>query len=140
MAKQRLTTFTDDEFLLWGLLSSNGGHRICWEMNQELSYNLIRQDDVVLTKDPNLENVYFNFYLYEDETDFFRVELIKNKSNGEFYVKELKNFDFLLMVKGELDFFEEAPFTNKLKNFSSLQAALTIDISKIKNTSQLILE
>lgn len=140
MAKQRLQTSTNVDFLLWGLLSPYGGHRICWEMNERLDFNLARQEDIQLESTNTNDVLYFNFYLYVDEINFFRVELIKNKNGGEQYLKELKNFDYLLMVKGELDFFEIDPFTEILKRFNSLQSALSIDINKIKNISQLIIE
>ncbi len=140
MAKQKLETTSYDDFLIWGILSSYGGHRICWEMNQELNFNLVRRDDIVIESINSGENIYFNFYSFVDDDNFFRIELIKNKNNGEFYLKELKNFDFILMVKGELDFFEVEIFTHILKNLTIIQSALSISKENIKNIAQLIIE
>jgi hypothetical protein len=140
VAKQKLQTPTYDDFLIWGLISSYGGHRICWEMNQKLDFNLIRQEDIVTESMNSGENIYFNYYAHVDNDNFFRIELIKNKNNGEFYLKELKNFDFILMVKGELDFFEVETFTLILKKLSLIQSALSIAKENIKNISQLIIE
>ena len=140
MAKKRLHTETDVDFLLWGVLSAAGGHRICWELNKYLELALTRQEDVLIERRPTNEDLFFNFYSFSDPINFFKIELIKNKSGGEFYLKELKNFDFLLMVKGELDFFETDAFTNMLKKLPSIQSAMDIDLQKIKNISQLILE
>lgn len=140
MAKKKLHTDSIDDFLLWGVLSSMGGHKIAWEINNSFPFKLKRQDDVVIERRPSNENLYFNFYAYEDEVNFFKIELIKNKSLGDYYLKELKNFDFILMVKGELDFFEIDVFSALLKKMPSIQSAIEIDLSKIKRISQLILE
>ncbi len=140
MAKKKLQTESIGNFLLWGVLSSKGGHKIAWEINNAFPFKLHRQEDVVLERQPSNENLYFNFYAYEDEINFFKIELIKNKSLGGYYLKELKNFDFILMVKGELDFFEIDVFSALLKKMPSIQSAIAIDLSKIKGLSQLILE
>ena len=140
MATKRLITNKIDNFYLWGLLTGSGGHRICWELNHMLGTNLTRQDDVVVERRPTAENSFFNLYYYDDEESFIRFELIRNKTNGEFYSRELKNFDFLLMVKGELDFFERPPFTSALKQLKCMQSALEIEVDKLKNQEILILE
>ncbi|MEZ5008419.1 MAG: IPExxxVDY family protein [Chitinophagales bacterium] len=140
MPKTKLHIESEDDFFLWGILSSLGGHRIVWELNKVFSCNLSRQDDVVIIRRPVNENLYFSFYTYEDEVDLFKIELIKNKGLGDYYLKELKNFDYLLMVKGELDFFDENEFYTKLKKMPSIQSAIKIDLNNIKNISQLILE
>jgi len=129
-----------EEFYLWGILSSYAGHRLCWEMNRHLDINLSRQEDIVLVRRPEAEDAYFNYYSYTDEENFLLTELVRNKCNGEYYMKELKNFDFLLMVKGELDFFESEPFAASLKQLDALRSVMSIDLNKIKNYEHLILE
>ena len=140
MAVIRLNTSVYEEFFLWGILSSVGGHKICWEMNKALGSTFERIDDLVLERRPEADDAYFNFYAFDDKENFLRFELIKNKCNGEIYMKELKNFDYLIMVKGELDFFEEEQFLQRLKPIQCVQAILTIDLNKLKNQEQLILE
>ena len=140
MAIKKLVSSTIEDFYLWGLLSASGGHRICWELNKSLGIELVRQKDVVLERRPDAEDAYFNLYSFDDEVSFIKIELIRNKCNGEFYSRELKKFDFLLMVKGELDLFESAPFTECVKRISCIQLGMEIELDKIKNQEILILE
>ena len=129
-----------EDFFLWGVLSSYGGHKLCWEMNKALDLTLTRQDDIVLVRRPEAEDAFFNYYSFADEENFLMTELIRNKCNGEFYMRELRNFDFLLMVKGEIDFFEAESFTARLKKLDSIRSVMAIDLDKIKNHEHLILE
>ena len=76
MPKTKLHIESEDDFLLWGILSSIGAHRIAWEINHEFGFKLTRQDDVVIVRRPANENLYFNFYTYEDEVNFFKIEII----------------------------------------------------------------
>lgn len=136
----RLDTTTSDDFLLWGLLSGYGGHKICWEINKVIKLHMVRQEDICLERRPEANNAYFSFYQFDDEANGLVYDLIGNKSNGEFYMRELKNFDFLLMVRGELDFMEVQPFTQSLKRLPSVQSVMEIDLAKLKQLSHLILE
>jgi hypothetical protein len=140
MATKRLINNTIEDFYLWGLLTRAGGHRICWELNRTTGILLTRQEDVVLEKRPQSEDAFFNLYYFDDEANGIHIELIRNKCNGEFYSRELKNFDFLLMVKGELDFFEFVPFAAALKQLSCVQSVMEIEVNKLKNQEILILE
>ena len=101
---------------------------------------MVRDQDMVIERRPDRENTYFNFYLYVDELNFFRVELIRNNNNGEHYVKELRNFDYILMVKGELDFFDVNAFTEVLKKLDALHTVLAVDIKKLKDITPLLIE
>lgn len=138
--KKKLQIQTQRDFLLWGILSTVGGHKLAWEFNNMFGFKFTRAEDIMLERPSNNEEVYFNFYHYEDEINFFKLELVKNKSEGDFFSKELKNFDFLLMVKGELDFFEIDTFSAVLKRVPSIQSAISINLDKLKDAAQLIVE
>lgn len=140
MAVKRLNINVIEDFYLWGLLAPVGGHRVCWELNRAFGFDLTRQDDIVLERRPSADDTYFNFYNFDDPVSCLRIELIRNKCSGEFYSRELRQFDYLLMVKGEIDFFETAPFTALLKKLPCVQSALEIAQEKIKYPEILILE
>ncbi len=139
MAVTKLKIENADPFFIWGILCSHGGHRLCWELNRTLHTQLQRDTDIEVIRRPAAEDLYFNFYSHFDEVSYLSTELIKNKSNGDFYMKELRNFDYVLMIKGEVDFFESEAFTAGLKRIDCIQAAISIDMHKIKNQEDLII-
>lgn len=140
MAVLKLNTTTSEDFVLWGLLTGFAGHRICWQLNKHLPLHFTRAEDICLEREAKAPDAYFSYYRFDDEENGILFELIGNKANGEFYMRELKNFDFLLMIKGELDFFEVADFAKTLKQLPAIQSAMPINLTKLKQLSHLILE
>jgi hypothetical protein len=140
LAVKRLNINIIEDFFLWGLLSSSGGHRICWEMNRAMDTGLSRQEDIIVERRPKADDSYFSCYSYEDNVNFTRFEMIRNKCNGEIFARELRNFDYLLMLKGEIDFVEPAPITALLKKLPCIQSVMEIDSAKIKNREIFTLE
>ena len=64
--------------------------------------------------------------------------MVKQKNNGFALLNELKNFDYLLIVRGERDFFDQEEITNYLNKIPGIQIAISIDIEKIKTKQHLI--
>lgn len=139
MAVTKLKIENTDPFYIWGILCSQGGHKLCWEMNKTLKTQLQRDKDIEVVRRPTAEDLFFNFYSHFDEVSYLSTELIKNKSNGDFYMRELRNFDYVLTIKGEVDFFDPKDFTRRLKQIECIQAAIIIDMHKIKNQEDLII-
>lgn len=129
-----------EEFPVWGLLCAFPGHKLCWEMNRLLGLELTRQEDIMVERRPQAKDAFFSFYSFDDEHNFLRYELIRNKCNGKFYLRDLKNFDYILMVKGELDFFDKASFSGTLKKIPGVLSLMEIDLDKIKHHEHLLLE
>ncbi len=138
MGKKKLEVKSHYNFLIWGLVSPFEGHRIAWNLNQCFEFNLVREADIQIENKPLKADDFYAYYLYEDQLNIFKVELIKNITNTSRLVPELKNIDYLLLVKGELDFFEPEAFRQLLNRISVIQSAIEIPINKLKSRAMLI--
>lgn len=136
----KLQTESDEAILLWGILTGCSGHRLCWEINQAGNYGLARGEDLKVVRNSPAGDTFFSYYRFDDVEEGYYLELIGNHSGGEYFMSELRNFDFLLMVKGELDFFDKQVFASLLKGIACIRSAMPIDDRKLKLRQQLILE
>ena len=82
--------------------------------------------------------ILFSHFEFPIPEDHYSIELVKQKNNGFALLNELKNFDYLLIVRGERDFFDQEEITNYLNKIPGIQIAISIDIEKIKTKQHLI--
>ncbi len=77
-------------------------------------------------------------YLFVDEENHTTYYLIANKDENIFLLPELKTFDYILIIKGAVDFFEEEQLKDAIKKISEVQIIYPIDVEKLKSKSHLI--
>ena len=138
MAKNKLNIDFDFDFLLWGLTSNYPDYKLCWKLNQIFEWKLIRIEDVVFFPVVGEDPILFSHFEFPIPEDHYSIELVKQKNNGFALLNELKNFDYLLIVRGERDFFDQEEITNYLNKIPGIQIAISIDIEKIKTKQHLI--
>lgn len=125
---------------MWGIVSSLPEHRLCWTINKAFDWRFKRADDVEMYIPTLGASILFPYFKYDIEEDHYSLELIRNKSTGAFLLPELKNVDFLFLVKGETDFFMECDFSRYLMKVPGVQHVLELDPEKLKSRHNLILE
>ena len=67
------------------------------------------------------------------------MELIQNKNAGNILIPELKNFDFLFLLNGEEEYFEEKEFTDLLAKIPGVQSAIQMDVNTLKSKHNLLI-
>lgn len=138
MAKNKINNDFDYDFLMWGLSSSYPDYKLCWKLNQIFKWKLTRIKDIELFQNVDSEPLLFSHFEYPIPEDHYTIELIKQKNSGIPFLSELKNFDFLLIVRGERDFFNADEMTIYLNKIPGIQNAIAINIEKIKAKQHLI--
>ena len=143
MSKEKLIVeFSDEDFLLYGIISDVREFKLAWQINKLLDINLFMQDEAVV-EFKNNKHLTVIYYLAEQE--FYSIRLIKNLAieslgfKSPYLMPEIKNFDYLLIIEGEdVNGFDESDFLGRLKQASFVQYTSSIVIDKLKSLDNLI--
>ena len=124
------------DFLLYGIVSQEKPYRLAWLFNKIHPYNFVRIEDYEL--EIIGKQLVLAQYLFIDEENHTNYFLIANKDDNNHLLPELKNFDFILIIKGALDFFEEVQLKGAIKKISAVQIIYPIEVDKLKSKNHLI--
>jgi hypothetical protein len=126
------------ECKLAGIVCTVPDYKLAWLLNRQLDLNFELEEDIVIY-DQNNPIAYFSRFDAYDPMNRLVYTLIENKSSGAFFLSELKQFDYLLMITDAIHFFDLKTTIFKVKNTPELNWITEIDRSKIKSIGQLIL-
>ena len=128
---------------LFGIVSNIKEYKLAWILNKIFSIDLIKVDDLIITKH-NQKIFQISNYFYK--TDEFITRLLKNRlinkgsyNNEKFLINKLSNFDYFLQVYNHSNEFNKKEIINKLNTESSIQFANFVDINLIKEKDLLLL-
>jgi hypothetical protein len=136
VAKKLVTEYNFD-FLVWGIISPWPAYRIVWLMNERMHLGFKRIEDIEVRKDAGGSS-HFPLYEYENKQDMYLLELVQNRIPNDLFVPELKTVDYLLLIKGELDFFDSTTFLRDLKQQDGIHNVLEIGMEKLRSKENLI--
>ena len=128
---------------LFGIVSNIKEYKLAWILNKIFSIDLIKFDDLIITKH-NQKIFQISNYFYK--TDEFITRLLKNRlinkgsyNNEKFLINKLSKFDYFLQVYNHSNEFNKKEIINKLNTESSIQFANFVDINLIKEKDLLLL-
>ncbi|HCQ30206.1 MAG TPA: IPExxxVDY family protein [Flavobacteriales bacterium] len=125
------------DFLLIGIASHSKDYKLCYEINKSLNFDFYRTaDDYTLTIKGKTDH--FPMYTFADDENLLDFYLLGNKGKQGFLVKEFKNFDYLLMIKGNIDFVDIDEYVDKLRSLNNVLTALPINVEELKSKDYLI--
>ncbi len=140
MKKTRLLANPDFDFKIIGLVSNAKGHKLAWEINNSLTINLEKDNDIILSF---VEERRLVLLCFKYETENGKLLLIKNRSlesdefSPLFWIPELHEFDYLIWLR-ETDLIDEEKIVKKLKGIRVIQYCVSIDIDKLKSKDNLL--
>jgi hypothetical protein len=144
MKKTRLSADYSYDFNLLGMTSVAKEYKLAWSINKALGVNLKKENDIAIEFLNDVRLVISN-YLHQSENSSFR--LLKNKSVGEgenapasFLVPEMKNFDFLLVIRDETGSVDAQDIASKISKLDTVGFVAKIDTDKLKSRENLIFE
>ncbi|PID89611.1 MAG: hypothetical protein CSA05_00405 [Bacteroidia bacterium] len=130
--KIKYTNFTPVNLL--GIVCFDRSYQIGWKINKTLNFNLVADEDILI-KNKN-ETISFTSYFFEDEERMIFYRLIANHPETSFFIKKLKNIDYVLLIQGELTPDEINTLVKKLQKIESFRAVVKIDVEKLSLTMQ----
>jgi hypothetical protein len=121
-----------------GLVSTLKDYKLAWHINQVFKIDLTLQ--------PTLEIEFINSvdlsivsYLYA--TDFQQFRLVRNKSsstNAGYLIPELTNFDFFVIISGEVETMPEESVIERLHTINGIEYFQLLDADKLKSKDNFI--
>ena len=143
MIKNDFDNVYDINYDLFGIVSNIKEYKLAWILNKIFSIDLIKFDDLIITKH-NQKIFQISNYFYK--TDEFITRLLKNRlinkgsyNNEKFLINKLSKFDYFLQVYNHSNEFNKKEIINKLNTESSIQFSNFVDINLIKEKDLLLL-
>ncbi len=136
MKKIFLDTGYDDDFLLFGIVSQEKPHRMAWLINKHLGYNLRSDDDLTIYSGEEIQQLHHR-YFYEDEINHLSIYLLQNRDDSLILMHELRNIDYLIIIKGGLEFFEKTTFTRHIQSIPEVQLISALHHKQLKQRQYL---
>jgi len=114
------------DYILIGIASHENDYRIGWALNNDLGFNFIKTDDLVVYKAKYEIELSFSKYFLSNDPDL-NSYLISNKSEQGFLLPKIKNIDFILKLSVEngMDFIDDILF--KIKKIDVVITAFVIE-------------
>lgn len=139
--KSRLNVSYNYEFHLIAIVSSLKEYKLAWHLNNQFDIDLEKKEDVFLEFNKG-GKIFISNYLFETNTG--TIQLLKNKpldfSNiaNPYLLSELKNYDYLLKLEGEIHEMGVEDFHSGLKVVNNVQFISTINVENLKYKDNLI--
>ncbi len=136
----KLKISDDIQFRLIGISSHENDYRLVWAINNKLKFQFTRTDSLIIHRPALKTDLEFSRFLYADEDRILTYSLISNRCPDGFLFAEIKNFDFLLKVTGEIRESETREFVKKLKAVEVISASFILDPKKLKGWQEILQE
>lgn len=139
--KKHIIEFEPDyEYEMIGLCSHHSDYRIVWELNEELEFQFIKNQE--LFKSWNSKGVLLSehpYYLFNDQENYISFFLITNKHGNEFLIPEKKQIDYFIFIINN-QIYPLQQLVTKLKNLNTIIAAYSFDPLEFNSTKNLVFE
>jgi hypothetical protein len=135
MSKILLTLEEDYDFILIGISCHTKDYRLCWELNNVLSFDLIRTDDLEINKRTTDKH---SFYEYIDEDNYLEYYLMSNRGDNGYLIPEHKKVDFFFMIKGNISEQLGEDLIIKINSLSLVLTSFKINPNQLKSKQNLL--
>ena len=127
------------DFTLAGIICGFRNYRLCFELNRTFSLNLERIDDICLPAGLPGSETRHACYCHKD-SDGRWLHLVSNKDRDGtgFFVPEMRNIDYFLLVTENADDYLMDNFIPKLRDVNIISGAYEIDPVQLKSASAFI--
>jgi hypothetical protein len=130
MAKKSEFDYDFQESTLWGVSSALEAFQVCIEINNHLGWEMRRLSDFELDA-----TSFKRFGWVDRESSYFQF-FIKNKQGSDYFLAELKQFDYLLYLEADPVMVPLKEIHNQLKQLKNIFFSL-MDVDSIKQKQRL---
>jgi len=136
--KIKLDYSPEYDFIVIAIVSFEKDYKIVWDINNSLGYDFARSDDYLAYHKKRKMDQEFSTFIFHDEKDYIDFRIITNKSDQGYLLEEIKNIDYIILIKGDFEESYDKKVLAQLQNLKSVQSAFLLDLSKLKGKERLI--
>ncbi|MBK7107686.1 MAG: IPExxxVDY family protein [Bacteroidetes bacterium] len=141
MAKKSvLKISTEYDFVLAGLICGLPDYRLCWYLNHALMLDFSKAEDITITIPELHIQQSFTRFFFEEEITKSTFWVLQNKAGGEFLLPELKQVDFILLIRRNYYKTKFKAIENKMHAIQEIQTIIAVDTNNLKNKDRLLFE
>ena len=133
----KLITSIDEKIHLVGLAADEPDYKLCWLINNELSTDFERVDDLEVFHKKTKEKQTFTIFQYSEVESLLTFRLINNRSETGYFLEEVKNLDFLIHIQGEISPDEISKFIKRISGIPAVRLCIPVVLDKIKDKPRL---
>lgn len=124
---------------LLGIVASIEQYRFCWHLNQILNFDFRINNSIEIRLNKKTRSYFFPIYQYGELSGTINHYLYNNEDDGEYLLPELKNFNYLWLMKDDImKDFEVNVLINSIRTIPSVQLVAELTNEKIKNKQYLV--
>lgn len=138
MAKQvKLNISANQPLTIIGIVSVENDLKLSWAINQLLDIQLTQSNMLTIQQSKTGNKLEFPLFQFEDDKHLLKFSLLANRYKLNYFFDELKNIDFTLIIRGELDFENKAEILLRLKTSPEITSLLLIDSNSLRKKENL---
>ena len=128
-----------DSTQIIGILSHLKDYQLCWHINHALNFDFRVNNDLEIYWMKNRKRIGFTVFEYSEPVKSVGHYLYNNHFQAEFLLPELKNIDYLWMIKGNYYGQEEVKsLVEQLRQVPEVQLVSVLTMEEIKHKENLI--
>jgi hypothetical protein len=131
--KYQLKSDITDENRIIGISSHENDYRLSWALNNQFNISLKKVEDLIIEVPEKDTPLKFSTYLFYDENSNIQYKLLSNRCENGYLLKEYKNIDYILHLKGNFDNNDINYILQKIKKNECVLFSFIIDINNLKN-------
>jgi hypothetical protein len=123
---------TDDEYILFGIVSSEADYKLSQLLNKKLKLALKNSKPLDFVGN-NGEKISFSRYSFTSASQEVSYNLISNRSGKDYLVKRLNKIDFFFQIHNNEDYCDFELITSALREIEKITAVFRLDPKEIKD-------
>jgi hypothetical protein len=130
--------FFDSSWLI-GIMAPAKDYQLCWNLNRALGFNFRANNELEICLESKQKKFYFTVFEFEEPTKTVWHYIFNNHYKAEFLLPELKNVDYIWMLKG--DFYQQSEvrlLMDQIREVPSVQLVTLLKPDELKNKRNLI--
>jgi len=124
-------------YQLLAIVSHLKDYTLCYHINLDLGFDLIKYEDMVFTL-PTMEENSFSWYYYEDSLSRTTYYLIGNKAENGMLMPSQKTVDYFILIKNPVDDEIVKTIAGKLRQIQNITAIFNFNMSQFKEMDILL--
>jgi hypothetical protein len=128
----QLDDHTDDEFAIFGLVSTEADYKLSQLLNKKLKITL-RNVNTIDLKEVGRMKLSFSRYSDTSSSPEITFNLISNRSDKDYLLKKLKKIDYFFRINSFANRFNIEQLTSTLREIDRITAVFRLDPLEIKD-------